>query len=268
MALPCHSREIAQVVAELADRVRQLEHRRRPAGEAAITSGHQRLDRLLPDAGFRRGTLVEWLSAGPGSGAGTLGLIAAREAAAQGGAIVVIDREGLFYPPAAVRLGIELARLIVVRPASAEDHDWAWDQVLRTPGVAALWGSVPAQDDHTLRRWQLAAETSGAIGLLVRPQAVRHDPSWADLRLLVEPVAAPRGAGRNRRLRITPLRLRGGRAGRSVELEVPTPETPLVEPPESSPSQVRRRGSLDETRPVHLASALAAAKTRRRSRRA
>ncbi|MGD9724573.1 MAG: hypothetical protein AB7O59_04090, partial [Pirellulales bacterium] len=62
MASPLHSREIPQVVAELAEQVRQIESRRAGSGAESISSGDPRLDRLLPDGGFRRGTLVEWLS--------------------------------------------------------------------------------------------------------------------------------------------------------------------------------------------------------------
>ena len=200
MASPLPSSGIAQVVAELTQRVRRLERGRLPGQEDAIPSGNRQLDRLLGAGGFRRGTLVEWL-AGPlaggatvasgatgaggaagacgatetcgATGAGTLALIAAREAARAGGAIVVVDRAGLFYPPAAVRLGIDLETLIVVRPESDGDQAWALDQVLRTRGVAAAWCLLEKQDDHTLRRWQLAAETSGVLGLLVRPADAR-----------------------------------------------------------------------------------------------
>jgi protein ImuA len=268
MALPLHSREIAQVVAELSQRVRQIERPRPPAGDGLVSSGDGRLDRLLPEGGFRRGTLVEWLAAGDGSGAGTLALIAAREAAADGGAIVVIDPGGMFYPPGAVRLGIDLQQLIVVRPADETDRAWALDQVLRTRGVAAVWCPVDAQDDHTLRRWQLAAETSGVVGLLVRPASLRHEPSWAELRLLVEPRAASRRAGRTRRLRVTLTRSRAGRVGRAVELEIAPPETRCGELFRPAESRASRQGTRDETRFVHLASSVAAAKTRRRSRRA
>jgi protein ImuA len=280
MSMPLHSQRITEAVAELAERVRQIERPRQPVREGLISSGDRRLDRLLPETGFRRGTLVEWLATGPGSGAGTLAMIAAREAARQGGAIVVIDRDALFYPPAAVRLGIDLEQLIVVRPSSDEDHAWAMNQVLRTRGVAAVWCEVDAQDDHTLRRWQLAAESSGALGLLVRPEAVRHDPSWAELRLLVESVARPRGTGRNRHVRVTLVRSRMGHAGRAVELELSTPdalprafqetfqETAQETLQETAQPRRGRRGTSDETRPVHLASPLAAAKTRRRARRA
>ena len=106
---------------------------------AVVSSGYAALDRLLPENGFRRGTLVEWLSHAPGDGTATLAFRAAAcaRSAGDGRAVVVLDRSGEFYPPAAVAQGIEPARLIVVHPGNQADHAWALDQALRCPAVAA-----------------------------------------------------------------------------------------------------------------------------------
>ena len=125
-----------------------------PSRESAsgVSSGCPALDRILPENGFRAGTLVEWLSYGPGDGAATLAFravacalraagagsrhpLAGREG--DGRAVVVVDAGGEFYPPAAVALGIEPSRLIVVHPNNRADHTWALDQALRCPAVAA-----------------------------------------------------------------------------------------------------------------------------------
>ena len=106
--------------------------------------------------------------------------------------MVVLDRTGEFYPLAAVAQGIEPARLIVVHPGNKADHTWALDQALRCPAVAAVvaWPeSLDGKlDGRTFRRLQLAAEQGGGLGLLIRPESVRCQPSWADVRLLVEPL--------------------------------------------------------------------------------
>ena len=122
-----------------------------------------------------------------GGGAGTLALLAARQACRDGGALVVLDGRGDFCPPAAVRLGIGPERLVVIHPQNAADHHWAMNQALRCPAVAAVLAWPKTIDDRTFRRWQLAAEEGGCLGLLVRPEAARAEPSWADVRLLVEP---------------------------------------------------------------------------------
>jgi protein ImuA len=275
MNQPLHAWELARVVQELGARVRQLEASRRPNWQGLVSSGTPALDGILPGGGFRRGSLVEWLAEGSGSGAGTLALLAAAQAARQGGAVVVVDFQQAFYPPAAVALGIELAQLIVVRPENEPDHRWALDQVLRSRGVAALWCRPATEEDHTWRRWQLAAETSGVLGLFVRPASARHEPSWAELRLSIEPIpcaywhaplhAEPQRqmAARSRRLRVEVLRLRGGRAGPAIELEIPASAEAL-----SAPGDIRSGSSNHETRAMHLASPVAAAKTGHRSQRA
>jgi len=212
----------------------RVEQTWRSGEDVPVSSGCPAVDRLLGGGGLRRGTLVEWLAAGPGSGAATLALTAAREACREGGMLVVLDARGEFYPPAAVRLGIEPARLIVVRPAGRADYAWALDQALRCPGVAAAVAWPEKLDGRTFRRWQLAAEQSGALGLLIRGDSARGEPSWADVRLLVEPLPAESLQSHRRRLRIELLRCRHATGGRGVEVEID-----------------------DETRVVHLAAPLA-----------
>ena len=166
----------------------------------------------------------------------------------------MLDRRGDFYPPAAVRLGIEPEQLLVVHTESAADHDWAMDQVLRSPAVAAVLAWPERLDGRTFRRWQLAVEQGGGLGLLLRPAAARADPSWADVRLLVEPLELDRSrdqssrrrhgatTGRgfiSRRLRISVLRCRGGTGGRSVEVELDD-ETYCVHPVAGKRLQIRK----------------------------
>jgi protein ImuA len=198
-----------------------------------LSSGCPALDRALPEKGFRPGTLVEWLFRGEGDGTATLVFRAAAGAFRGGGAVVVLDRMGEFYPLAAVAQGIEPARLIVVHPGNKADHTWALDQALRCPAVAAVvaWPeSLDGKlDGRTFRRLQLAAEQGGGVGLLIRPESVRRQPSWADVRLLVEPLPSTSPYGRPRRMRVVLLRCRGGRGEQTVEVEIDHETHPLPE---------------------------------------
>jgi hypothetical protein len=218
-----------------------MEGARRPAGEAPVSSGCGGLDQLLPAQGFHRGTLVEWLTPGDGGGAESLVFLAAREACREGGVLVVFDQAKQFYPPAAVRLGIGPEEMIVVQAASQADNLWALDQALRCPGVAAAVAWPEKLDGRTFRRLQLAAEQGSGLGLLVRPERVRHEPSWAEVRLLVEPLPATALDG-PRRLKIQLLRSRGGPSGAIAEVEID-----------------------HETHPLHLDSPVAASTARRRA---
>jgi protein ImuA len=184
-----------------------------------ISSGFKDLDNILPGRGFRRGTLVEWLAASDGAGAQTLALRSVHAACRAEGAWVVLDRRHEFYPLAALSAGLDLDRLILVRPDNESDHDWALDQALRCPAVDAVLGWATTLDPHTFRRLQLAAEEGGTLGLLIRPAQVRQEPSWAEVRLLVEPrPGTDRWA--KRRLRIHLLRCRGGAGGRWLDREL------------------------------------------------
>ncbi len=208
-----------------------------------LSSGCPALDQALPEKGFRPGTLVEWLSCGDGAGAATLVFRAAAGilcgGALRGRMLVVLDRTGEFYPLAAVAHGIEPARLIVVHPGNKADHTWALDQALRSAAVAAVvaWPeSLDGKlDGRTFRRLQLAAEQGGGVGLLIRPESVQCQPSWADVRLLVEPLPSTSPYGQwapcthGRRMRIVLLRCRGGRGEQTVEVEIDHETHPLPE---------------------------------------
>ena len=115
------------------------------------------------------------------------------------------------------------------------------DQALRCPAVAATVAWPERLDGRTFRRLQLAAEAGGGLGLLLRPSRARDEPSWAEIRLRVEPLPAA-GPEAGRRLRVEVLRCRGQAEGQRVELEID-----------------------DATRIVHLAPAVETAQDRRRA---
>jgi protein ImuA len=226
-----------QIVAALARRLRELEGQI-PHPQELVSTGCPPLDRLLPAGGLRRGSLVEWLSPG-GSGAGVLALLAAGQACRQRGPLVVVDRQAEFYPPAAAALGIHPQELLILRPQNARDQLWALEQVLASPGVGAVWCSLQQLSDRAFRRLQLAAERGATLGLLLRPIEARRTPSWADLRLLVQPLVASQG----RRVCLRLLHCRGEYRQGVVELEIDD-ETGVVHlVPRLAPSTALRRAA-------------------------
>jgi len=142
-----------------------------------------------------------------------------------------VDVEKAFFPPEAARLGMRPEGMVIIQPRTHEDAVWAVDQSLRHPEVGAVLAWVgpftKKLDPKTLRRWRLAVEESGASGLFVSSERERPKATFADLRLLVEPVPCP--ARNDRRWRVTPLYHRGGRPGEPVELQW-NDETHLIRP--------------------------------------
>lgn len=215
-----------------------------PTVAEVCSTGAAALDQFFPGGGLLAGTVIEWLAAGPGAGTGTLALLAARQALARGGALVMCDRHRLLHPPALSALGIDLTRVILVQAKNAADHRWAIDQALRSPAVAVVWGSLAELDDKTSRRFQLAAESSGAIGLLLRPASARGQPNWADVQLAVTPLAT----NGERAWSVEGVRARG-----------PTAAGPIVVTWDETTASLRAVSSQHETLPLHLASRLARA---------
>jgi len=152
---------------ELRQRIRRIE--RRPARrEGFLPTGRPEVDALLPGGGFPRGALAD-LAGGPASGKTGLALAALREAQAEGGLAAFVDGRGELYPPAAVVLGVDLARLLIVRPGTG--GLWAAEALLASGAFAAvavdvpLHGMAPARAEAALRRLRAAAEKGGAAGL-------------------------------------------------------------------------------------------------------
>jgi hypothetical protein len=115
------------------------------------------------------------------------------------------------FAPALAQQGIELRRLIVVRPASAVEALWAAEQALSSGVCAAVLLWLKGTDDRWLRRLKLAAEAGGALGVLFRPERHRFESSPASLRLLLT-----RG---DREPRLEIIKVQGGRPGPVESIE-------------------------------------------------
>lgn len=224
------------VLQRLSQEIAQLETSAgRPTEQAARSStGCAALDALLPRGGYAAGSVVEYLRSTPGCGASTLVWAAAAAALeATDGFLVVVDTHHHIYPPSLVSHGIDLAKVIFVRPQSQADAMWAVDQALRTHSVAAVIAELERIDDRSARRLQLAAESGQGLALLLRGWQAKQQPSWAEVQWLVRSEFNRRELQRQeingrefdrrqpaRQWHVQLSRVRGGRAGRSARLEV------------------------------------------------
>jgi protein ImuA len=196
------------VVARLREEIRRIE--RRPARrDGVVPCGRAEIDALLPGGGFRRGALTE-LVGGPASGkaAAALALFAALGPEAL---LAWVDGPQELYPPAAAALGVDLARLLVVRPAAAGASPsrqepalavlWAAEALLGSGAFAAVAiDALPLRGlrgaEAAARRLQAAVEKGGAIGLWLSPdRSGLRLPAAARLEL-----APVRGAAGTRRV--------------------------------------------------------------------
>jgi hypothetical protein len=186
------------------------------------STGKSSLDARLPGGGWPTASLIEVLLDDAGLGEVQLFLpalvecqrTAGHHATGQNGAegriseapwLVWIAPPHEPYAPALAQQGIELGRLLVVRPADATEALWAAEQALRSGVCAAVFLWLKGTDDRWLRRLKIAAGEGGALGVLFRPERHRFESSPASLRLVVS--RGEHGA------RLDLLKVQGGRPG-------------------------------------------------------
>jgi cell division inhibitor SulA/protein ImuA len=152
-------------------------------------TGRRSLDARLPGGGWPTSSLVEVLLDASGLGEIQLFLPALvesqRRTDGEAPWLVWIAPPHEPFAPALAQEGIELGRLLVVRPATATEALWAAEQALSSGVCAAVLLWLKGTDDRWLRRLKLAAEAGGALGVLFRPERHRFESSPATLRLLL-----------------------------------------------------------------------------------
>lgn len=187
-----------------------------------LASGYERLDRHLPGGGWPQQALTEILVEQYGIGELRLLMPALASLSAESrnagdnnnangaepGWIAWVAPPFQPYPPALQQSGINLSRMLIVRPKndSLKKNDevlWSAEQALSSGTCAAvlLWSDT--LDDQASRRLQLAAEKGQSWAIVFRPLAARTEASAAALR--IELCSGERGT------RLSILKSRGGR---------------------------------------------------------
>ena len=155
--------------------------------EAGFATGIPELDRATGFDGIPRGRVSE-LTGPSGSGALTLGLRALATALDHGGLAAYVDLPGTFAPTASAALGLDLSRLVVVRPPDADTALHATATLLRSNAFEALLLDLEAARPRA-NRWSHLADLAGrgAAGLVVVTASVGRRvtglPYLASLRL-------------------------------------------------------------------------------------
>jgi len=181
--------------------------------DACLSSGFAELDALLPGGGWPRGALTEIILPHEGVGALSLLMPALARLSRARRWLAWVSPPHIPYAPALAYAGIDLSRVLLVRPKARTDGLWALEQTLRagTCGAVIAWpaaGLSPRQ----LRRLQLAAEEGNTWGILFRSPAAEKEASPAALRLRLE--ATDHG------LAVHVLKRRGAWATGPVQLDI------------------------------------------------
>jgi recombination protein RecA len=182
--------------------------------------------KALPDGGFPSG--ITELTAPRALGGATLIATQAIAMAQREGPVTCawLDPEGSLHAPGLLQQGVDLSRLLVVRPPREKLRAVAV-RIARSGAVAMLaidfhpvgGRALPApramNDERWVRRLQLGCEEGGAVALLITDaRAKQSAPLPVALKLLLEH-RSPHV------LRVTVLKERQGRIGEPTEVEFP-----------------------------------------------
>jgi hypothetical protein len=181
---------------------------------AGLASGYPQLDRCLPGGGWPLAALTEILIGEYGIGElrllmPALAQLSAEETQVQYGEytepgwIAWIAPPFQPYAPALQQSGIDLSRVLIVRPKDDSELLWSAEQALSSGTCAAVLLWPDKLDDQASRRLQLAAEKGHSWAIAFRPLTARQQPSAAALRLELQPT--------EQGTRVHILKSRGGR---------------------------------------------------------
>ncbi len=150
------------------------------------STGHPALDAELPNKGWPRSTLVEILLRQAGIGEMQL-LKPALVTLSQNLRIALVQPPYIPQAMACQTWGIDTSRLLWIRAKSTGDALWTTEQILKNGscGAVILWQSNVRTE--SLRRLNLAAQTTDTWFWLMRPMASACDSSPAPLRLGLRP---------------------------------------------------------------------------------
>jgi cell division inhibitor SulA/protein ImuA len=179
-----------------------------------LASGYPELDRYLPGGGWPPAALTEILTGQYGIGELRLLMPALAQLSAgetepvydeysEPGWIAWIAPPFQPYAPALQQSGIDLSRMLIVRPKDDSELLWSAEQALSSGTCAAVLLWPDRLDDRASRRLQLAAEKGRSWAIAFRPLAARQQASAAALRLELQ------STGQGTRVHI--LKSRGGR---------------------------------------------------------
>lgn len=158
------------------------------SGWQGLASAYPRLDRHLPGGGWPQHALTEILL--EHAGAGELQLLMpalARLSRLDNDAdwIAWIAPPFEPYPPGLAQWGMNLSRVLIVRPKQTSEALWAAEQALSSGNCAAVLLWPEALDDTAGRRLQLAAEKGQSWAIAFRSLKAVFQPSAAALRIKV-----------------------------------------------------------------------------------
>ncbi|GAA4159205.1 damage-inducible mutagenesis protein [Shinella sp. AETb1-6] len=218
------------VLAELRERIEQLEGGPQRARQV-LPFGVAEVDRALPGGGLAFGALHEVAGGGGGTvdGAAAALFVAGIAARSRGKVLWCMTRPDLFFP-AVAQAGLHPDRVVFCESDREEEALSAMEEGLSFGGLAVVVGELVRLPMTASRRLQLAAEKTGALGIVLRRWRRQNEasdygqPTASTTRWRISTLPSERlpvaGVGRARWL----AELMRVKAGECAEFEIGAPD--------------------------------------------
>lgn len=152
-----------------------------------IPLGLEALDRAL--GGGLPQAALHAVAAGTGAGrdaaaaaTGFVAFLLARLQTCSDGPLFWLPAGADLYGPGLARFGLDTARLTLVETPRTADRLWAFEEALRTAGLAGVVAELDRIEPKAARRLQLAAEAAGTTGFMLQPRDGIAPPAAATTR--------------------------------------------------------------------------------------
>ena len=168
---------------------RASHHRSTLGHQTVLPSGYRQLDKALPNNGWPTEGITELLIRQSGIGELQILLPAlANLSQRRPHWIVWISPPHLPYAPALYAAGVQLDRILIIRPKTAKEALWAAEQCLKSQACSAvlMWPEKNIRP-QAIRRLQVASKTNQTWQVLFRDLNAQQMPSPAPLRISLTP---------------------------------------------------------------------------------
>ena len=158
------------IIARLQREVLSLQGYKPASAGEEVDLGWGIVEKAFPNSTFPLSAVHEFLHDGPESAAATSGFISCLLSTLmrKRGACLWISSSRMLFPPALKFFGIEPDQIIFVDLRKEREVLWALEEGLKCNALAAVVGEVRDIGFTASRRLQLAVESSGVTGFLIR----------------------------------------------------------------------------------------------------
>ncbi len=165
----------ADIIADLQRQLLPLQGYKKPAKET-ITVDLDVINEAFPFNTFPTGAIHEFITSTPSEQAAAAGFVMgiASQIAACSGVCLWISTSRTLFPPALISFGIEPDKIVFLDLQKETDCLWAMEQALKCDGLSVVICETPNLGFTASRRFQLAVESSGVTGFMLR-----HNPKRA-----------------------------------------------------------------------------------------